>query len=60
VVSISKVTSDVVRKVAPDVEEHYLPHAVDMEIFKKLPDEIVTQFKNTEWALGIWISMKMR
>ena len=45
VVSISKVTSDVVRTVAPNVEEHYLPHAVNMEVFKKHPEEFVAHFK---------------
>ena len=37
IASISKVTSDIVRTVAPDVEEHYIPHAVDSNIFKKRP-----------------------
>ena len=36
VVSISKVTSELVRGVAPEVEEIYLPHAVDPTIFKKV------------------------
>jgi len=45
VVTISKVTSDIVRTVSPEVEEHYLPHAVNMEIFKKLPDEVIANFK---------------
>lgn len=33
VATISKVTSDIVQNVAPGVEEHYVPHAVDSEIF---------------------------
>ena len=33
--TISKVTSDIVQTVAPDVEEQYIPHAVDSEIFNK-------------------------
>jgi glycosyltransferase involved in cell wall biosynthesis len=37
IVSISKVTSDIVRNVAPEVDETYLPHAVETSIFKKLP-----------------------
>ena len=36
VATISKVTSDIVRNVSPDVKEVYLPHAVPMNIFKKL------------------------
>ena len=50
IVSISKVTSDIVRTVAPTVEEHYLPHSVNSEIFKKFPDEIITDFKNSMFA----------
>ena len=34
IASISKVTSDVVRTVAPDVMETYIPHAVHPNIFK--------------------------
>jgi glycosyltransferase involved in cell wall biosynthesis len=45
VVSISKVTSDIVRTVAPEVEEHYLPHAVDMDTFKKHDAAEVLSFK---------------
>lgn len=34
IASISKVTSDIVKTVAPDVEEYYVPHAVNSSIFK--------------------------
>ena len=34
IASISKVTSDIVKTVAPDVEEYYVPHAVNSNIFK--------------------------
>jgi glycosyltransferase involved in cell wall biosynthesis len=34
--AISKVTDAIVKKVAPDVESHYIPHAVDHTIFKPL------------------------
>ena len=34
-----------VRTVAPDVETHYVPHAVDTEIFQKLDDEIVDKLR---------------
>lgn len=33
--TISKVTDDIVKKVSPDVESLRIPHAVDMQIFKK-------------------------
>lgn len=38
VVTISKLTDDIVRKVAPEVECHYIPHVVDTDIFTPLPD----------------------
>ena len=47
VVTISKVTSDIVREVSPDVDEYYLPHAVDTDVFKKLPREDVLGFKRS-------------
>jgi len=50
VVTISKVTSDIVRTVAPEVEEHYLPHSVNTEIFKKLPPENVAAFRRDMFA----------
>jgi glycosyltransferase involved in cell wall biosynthesis len=37
IASISKVTSDIVRTVAPEVEEYYVPHAVDSNIFNRKP-----------------------
>jgi len=43
IASISKVTSDIVRTVAPDVEEYYIPHAVDSNIFNNLDDNKVNQ-----------------
>ena len=48
VVAISKVTHDIVRNVAPDVELHRLPHAVDSKVFKPLTrEEKVELRKNT-------------
>ncbi len=35
VATISKVTSDIVQTVSPEVEEAYIPHAVDTEIFRR-------------------------
>lgn len=45
IATISKVTDDIVRNVAPEVECHYIPHAVDMDTFKKYPVEQVEQFR---------------
>jgi len=35
IASISKVTSDIVQTVCPEVREQYVPHAVDTDVFKK-------------------------
>lgn len=45
IVSISKVTDDIVRNVAPEVETYYIPHAVDMNMFKRMPDFQVEEFR---------------
>ena len=47
IVTISKVTSDIVRTVSPAVEETYLPHAVNTEVFHKLDSEDVAKFKES-------------
>lgn len=44
IVSISKVTHDIVNNVAPDVESIYLPHAVHDSVFKPLPEEEYKEF----------------
>jgi len=44
IASISKVTHDIVSKVAPDVENHYIPHAVDGNIFRKIEKQDVKKF----------------
>lgn len=48
IASISKVTHDIVNNVAPEIENHYVPHAVDTEIFQKklTPDQIATMKSN--------------
>jgi glycosyltransferase involved in cell wall biosynthesis len=45
VASISKVTSDVVRNVSPEVEEVYLPHAVNTDVFKRISEEEIKETK---------------
>jgi glycosyltransferase involved in cell wall biosynthesis len=45
VATISKVSDDIVRTVAPDVPTQYVPHAVDTNIFKRLPEEEIVKFK---------------
>jgi len=46
IASISKVTYDLVNNVAPEVENIYLPHAVQSQAFAKHDKEIVREFKN--------------
>ena len=45
VVSSSKLTSEIVKAVAPEVKELYIPHTVDTEIFKKIPDDKTLAYK---------------
>lgn len=45
VATISKVTDDIVKTVAPEVESVYIPHAVDSEVFKPLPEEEKREYK---------------
>lgn len=45
IVSISKVTNQVVAGVAPDVHLEHIPHAVNSDIFKRLDDETILQFR---------------
>lgn len=49
VVTISKVTSDIVKNVAPSVEEHYIPHSVDLNEFKKISSEQVKHFRESNF-----------
>ena len=39
IATISKVTDDIVKTVAPDVNSQYIPHAVNSEIFTKIDDK---------------------
>ena len=50
ILSISKVTDDIVKTVAPDVENHYLPHAVHNEAFKKLPDQQILDARKMHYG----------
>ena len=50
IATISKVTSDIVRTVSPDVEEVYIPHAVDSEVYKKYSAIDVARFKKEHFG----------
>ena len=45
IASISKVTHNVVSEAAPEVENIYLPHAVDSDIFKAKTEEEIAELK---------------
>jgi len=45
IATISKVSDDIVRTVAPEVPTQYVPHAVDTNIFRRLPQEEISKFK---------------
>ena len=50
IASISKVTYDIVNNVAPDVENHYIPHAVDMNIFSPMSDEEIRETRSKQFG----------
>jgi len=64
VVTISKVTSDIVQNVSPDVEEEYLPHAVHSNTFKPLPEDTIKhlrgQNKITDKFVAVWVNRNAR
>ena len=45
VATISKVTDDIVKTVAPEVESMHIPHAVSSNIFKKLDEKESQEYK---------------
>ena len=51
VVCISKLTHDIVKTVSPSVESHYLPHSVDTEVFHKIEEQTVEEFKRNHYTL---------
>ncbi len=46
IATISKVTSDIVQNVAPNVNEQYVPHAVNSDFFKPMPEADVKAFRD--------------
>jgi len=48
VATISKLSDDIVAKVAPEVDRTYVPHAVNTNIFKKLPEADIKKFKKEQ------------
>ena len=50
VVTISKVTSQIVREVSPSTREVYIPHAVDQELFSRSSQESIDRFKQNNFG----------
>ncbi len=50
IASISKLTSDIVKTVAPEVEEVYLPHSVDTQLFRKLDQHEIEKLKKDNFG----------
>ena len=49
IASISKVTHDIVNNVSPNVENHYVPHAVDTSVFFPFTDEEIATLRKTHF-----------
>jgi len=60
IVTISKLTSDIVKTVAPEVEEQYVPHAVNPDIFKILDEKEYAQFRMKNKTLFFWTNRNAR
>tara|TARA_R100000278_G_scaffold122722_3_gene109683 strand:- start:605 stop:1870 length:1266 start_codon:yes stop_codon:yes gene_type:complete len=52
IVTISKVTDDIVKTVAPDVKSIYLPHAVNSDVFKPLSESEVNNIRDNSLQKG--------
>ena len=50
VATISKLTDDIVRTLAPEIRCEYIPHSVDLEVFKKLDEESVQEIKERHFG----------
>ena len=46
IATISKVTDEIVKNVAPDVGRKYIPHAVDLNIYKPLEGKLVKNLRD--------------
>jgi glycosyltransferase involved in cell wall biosynthesis len=60
IVTISKLTSDIVRTVAPNVDEEYLPHAVNPEWFKPLEQKEFSNLMQKDRTFFFWTNRNAR
>jgi len=49
VVSISKVTHDIVTTVTPEVDAYYLPHSVESDLFKPMLEKEIDKFRKSHF-----------
>jgi glycosyltransferase involved in cell wall biosynthesis len=52
IVTISKLTSDIVRKVSPKVREKYIPHSVPEELFQTKSDTFRKNFRKSNFNIN--------
>lgn len=60
IATISNLTSDIVRTVAPEVDEEYLPHAVDTSIYKPLEEKEFAALRQKDKTLFFWTNRNAR
>ena len=60
VVTMSKVSSDIVRHVAPEVDELYIPLTVDTDVFKPLPEKEWSVLKPKNKFMLFWNNRNAR
>jgi glycosyltransferase involved in cell wall biosynthesis len=60
IVTMSKVSSDIVREVAPEVEEVYVPLAVDTDIYRPLPENEWRHLKPEGKTMFFWNNRNAR
>lgn len=58
--TISKLTSDIVKTVTPEVEEQYIPHAVSPDIFKVLEEKDFEKLRVKDKTLFFWTNRNAR
>lgn len=51
-VTISKTTHEIIENLVPEVSRVYIPHAVNSEIFKPVPEDMIRQFRQETFKSG--------
>ena len=60
IATISKLTSDIVKVVAPEVDEEYFPHAVDPTFFKPLEEKNYADLVKKDRTFFFWTNRNAR